>query len=789
MNYDHARSGDVDEPAVAAAFPLDDRMTALLAGMRECACGIDRDWRILWANEQAAKQVGVELDAAIGRSLWSLFPVATGSVLEALLRRTLGERRPQWADYLSPITGRWVEMRVFPTEEGLVLVWSDLTERQEEARTQRRNAAERDAALAQLQAVLDLLPVGVGIAQDREARVIRSNPALSRMLSADRGDNAARGSADIDTRPRHTVLRDGKPLTDAELPIQEAARTGRPVPTAEYTVIRGDGSRIVITGAALPLIDAHGRSVGAVGCFTDISSLEAALSAVEAHAAFLSALGDTVPGLLWASDTDERIEYANRALEIYFGRPAAELQLGMWWAASHPDHAGAVEAAWARARETGEPLELEYPVRRHDGEHRWFLVRATPHAEGRLRRWIGIAVDVTERKRGEEQLRDTQRLQAVGKLAGGVAHEVNNQMTVVLGMAALAAKRLGIDHPARRAIDHITSAGTRAASITRQLLAFSRRQILQPVLLDLNDVLLAFQPVLERIVGAHTVVVLDLAPGRLAVRADRGQLEQVLVNLASNSRDAMPGGGRLTVSTALVTDADVRRAVGDATARPGPWIALSIADTGTGMSREVRARAFEPFFTTRPHGEGSGLGLATVYGIVAQSGGHLSLDSEPGAGTTVEVFLPAADGLVEEEPGPLVVQAPPARRAPPHTGRVVVAEDEEGVREMVREVLTHAGFDVLVAGSGDQALRMVAELSEAPALLVTDVVMPGMDGRELAARVRARWAVPVLYVSGYAFEEVVRRGLLDQQGPFLQKPFLPDALLEQVRAVVGPNRA
>ncbi|MFN7145016.1 MAG: PAS domain-containing protein, partial [Myxococcota bacterium] len=524
---EHDLLGSGAPASTVAPSGLPEPMVALLTGMRDCACGLDLSWRVRWANEQAARHVGRTIDEALGRVLWDLFPSAVGTHLEALWRRAVTEGKPQWANLLSPITGRWVEMRVLPVKDGVVLVWSDLTAQQEEARAQRRTAEERDAARVQLDAVLDLLPVGVVTLRNTGRPEVVCNRALYRMLT---GQAAPEGPSGITVEGAGArIYRDGVLLPREELPLVVAMRTGRPVPAAEYTVLRRDGARVVVTGGAIPLIDGDGRVTGAVGCFTDITDLEAALSAVEEHAAFLAALGDTVPGLLWAADADGRLEYGNRALEAYFGRPARELPPEVWWEAAHPDHAAAVTAAWDRAAGTGEPLELEYPLRRHDGAYRSFLVRATPHPDGASRRWIGIALDVTERARAEEHLRDTQRLQAVGKLAGGMAHEVNNQMTVVLGMAALAIKRLGHDHPAQGALERIATAGERAATITRQLLAFSRRQVLQPVLLDLNDVLDAFRPVLERIVGAHTSVTLALGDGRPALRADRDQLEQVLV--------------------------------------------------------------------------------------------------------------------------------------------------------------------------------------------------------------------------------------------------------------------
>jgi PAS domain S-box-containing protein len=403
--------------------------------------------------------------------------------------------------------------------------------------------------------------------------------------------------------------------------------------------------------------------------------------------------------------------------------------------------------------------------------------------EGRLVRVWGTQRDVTEQRVLEEQLRQAQKLEAVGRLAGGIAHDFNNILTAILGTSDLMLGDLPPDHPVRADALEVRKAALRAAELTRQLLAYSRRQVLAPDRIDLNAVVSGVEPMLRRLIGADVELATALAPGLPAVRADAGQIEQVILNLVVNARDAMPQGGRLSIETALA-EVPAASAAHPASLRPGGYVQLAVADTGVGMGPEIRAHLFEPFFTTKDVGKGTGLGLATVYGIVDQSGGAITVDSAPGRGTTMRILLPPAPS---GEPSPDPPRPAGAVPAGPPGQTVLLVEDEDRVRALASRALENAGYRVMAAGSGADALAVAAGLPEPPGLLLTDLVMPGLGGREVARRLTERWPhIPVLYMSGYA-DDVTRRQDLDR--PLLQKPFDIDTLLRHVRlAVDAANR-
>jgi signal transduction histidine kinase/ActR/RegA family two-component response regulator len=373
------------------------------------------------------------------------------------------------------------------------------------------------------------------------------------------------------------------------------------------------------------------------------------------------------------------------------------------------------------------------------------------------------------------QLEQAQKMDAIGRLAGGVAHDFNNLLTVILGRTDILLHPLKPDDPMRRGIELIQRTAGRAADLTRQLLAFSRKQVLDAVVLDLGAVTTDMKDMLGRLIGEDIALLTAPTPGLGRVKADRGQIEQVIMNLAVNARDSMPQGGRLILETANVDldDEYVRRHVG---ARPGPHVMLAVSDTGAGIPREIQGHIFEPFFTTKEQGKGTGLGLATVYGIVKQSGGYIEVDSEPGRGTTFRIYLPRVDAASPADR--------PPRPAPVAGGTetILLVEDEEGVRELARDILRASGYTVLEARNGAEAL-LLCERHQGPLhLLLTDVVMPRMSGRELAERLAPlRPDLRVLYMSGYTDDAVIRHGVLGAGTAFLQKPFTPAGLVQSVR--------
>ena len=387
-----------------------------------------------------------------------------------------------------------------------------------------------------------------------------------------------------------------------------------------------------------------------------------------------------------------------------------------------------------------------------------------------------LANDVTERRRLEEQFRQAQRMEAVGRLAGGVAHDFNNLLTVITGYSELLQNSLKDRVSALHRVQEIHRAAARAAALTRQLLAFSRKQVLEPRVLDLNEVVQGLVPMLGRLLGEHVRLEAPLALALGRVKADPGQIEQVVMNLAINARDAMPEGGTVRVELADVAlDAAAAQAVGPLQA--GPHVRLTVTDTGCGMDPVTQARIFEPFFTTKEIGKGTGLGLATVYGIIQQSEGGIRVESAPGQGTVFQIFLPCVG-----ETAPAAEAGAGAAGAVTGRETVLIVEDEDILRALEREMLVTHGYRVLVARDAAEALELERRTPEPIALLVTDMIMPGRNGRELAEEFRRRRpGTRVLYVSGYANDTVVDRGLLEDAAGFLQKPFSADALARKVR--------
>jgi two-component system cell cycle sensor histidine kinase/response regulator CckA len=493
-------------------------------------------------------------------------------------------------------------------------------------------------------------------------------------------------------------------------------------------------------------------------------------------------MADNAPVMIWVADADRRMTFVSRGWLEFTGRPVMQ-DLGEGWTdLLHPADTERTLSTYAIACDARRPFSLEYRYRRGDGVYRWIRNDGVPRIDGHgeFLGYIGACVDLTESRAAEERVRLAQRLEAVGRLAGGVAHETNNQMTVVLGAASFLLRRSELPPEVRRDIETIRQAAERAAGVSTQLLAFSRRQLLRPQALEVDSVVAGMEPVLLRILGDECRLELRLDRKPKTVVADAGQLEQVLLNLALNARDAMGSGGVLTIETGVVelTESYARQRPG-VSVQPGMYAVLTVTDTGHGMDRETVSHLFEPFFTTKPVGQGTGLGLSVVYGIVKQSGGYVWAYSEPGLGTSFRVYLPLA-----EMPVSPAVEQP--RRPRTRSGEtILVVEDDADVRRQVVRGLEEEGFAVAQAEHGAEALDLARRADGNLHLVVSDVSMPTMPGRELARRLaEIRPDLPVLFISGYPGADVVRRGLLDAGRPFIQKPFTPEALAEKVRELL-----
>lgn len=513
---------------------------------------------------------------------------------------------------------------------------------------------------------------------------------------------------------------------------------------------------------------------------TDITEQKIAEESLRESEARFRQIAENIEEVFWMVDfpAKSRMIYVSPAYEKIWGCTCKSLYENpeSFLNAVHPDDRERVASACARQAE--EKYDEIYRLLRPDGTTRWIRDRAFPiHNEaGEIYRIVGLAEDITERKQIELQFFQSQKMEAFGKLAGGVAHDFNNLLTVIGGYNEIVLSAFGPNDPRRDFVEEIAKAAERASSLTRQLLAFSRQQVMQPKIINLNEVLGNVEKMLRRLIGEDIALITQPASDLECVKADPGQLENVLMNLAVNARDAMPGGGTLTISTqntGLLLDA--------AGVSMGRHVMLSVADTGVGMPDHIKAQIFEPFFTTKPIGHGTGLGLATCYGIVKQSGGFINVESKIGKGTTFKIHLPCVNGTIEEN------SSIPGRAGMPKGNETLLfVEDEPNVRRLAVSVLQRLGYRVLEASDGEEACRIM-ESQPVPHLdlVITDVVMPQMGGRELVLSLRKTFPdVKVLFTSGYPNHAFDDAGLLDDKSVFMAKPFAPKRLALQVRELL-----
>jgi two-component system cell cycle sensor histidine kinase/response regulator CckA len=497
-------------------------------------------------------------------------------------------------------------------------------------------------------------------------------------------------------------------------------------------------------------------------------------------------LVEEAPHPMWVVDAETLrfLEVNRRAVSLY-GYSRQEF-LAMSLLDIRPEQDIPATLAAVNSVFAGEPRVGEWRHRTKAGLLLEVSVASRPVSFAGRRALLAIVDDVTERRQLERQLRQGQKMEAIGRLAGGIAHDFNNLLTAILGYSGLLVARAGDRLDLLGLAEEVRKSAERAAALTRQLLAFGRQQALHPRVIDLNEVVTGVEVMLRRLLGDHLGFTMTLHDEACPVLADAGQLEQVIVNLAVNARDAMPDGGRLTVATACV-ELGAPAAGADGGAGAGPHVLLAVSDTGLGMSAETQAHIFEPFFTTKDPGKGTGLGLATVYGIVHQSGGHLRVTSEPNQGSTFQIFLPRAAAAIASAMAPIAPVAP----APPRGDEtVLVLEDDPSLRKLVRTLLEEGGYTVLTAGTATAAISLAERHPDPIHLLLSDVVLPGMGGPEAAARLLAlRPATRLLYISGYSGDVAGRPNLLPEGARLLGKPFTQQSLLEKVREALDDKPA
>ena len=544
---------------------------------------------------------------------------------------------------------------------------------------------------------------------------------------------------------------------------------------------QADGAALWVDATRIPLVDEDGNIHGVLGVYEDITERRRTEEELRERDDTIRALVETSRDWIWSVDLDGNHTYCNPATESILGYSPEELvgqsSLRLIHDEDRPRAIQQMEASVAQ--ECGwENLQLRW--RHKDGSWRNLESNAVPvlNSTGAPMGFRGVDRDVTERRQLQEQLLQAQKMEAVGQLAGGVAHDFNNLLQAILGYTDLALYRLSSDDPHRHELEQVRLAADRASTLTRQLLAFSRRQVIQPVPLDLNDVIAGLMKMLRRLIGEH--IQLEILPCHAlnTVSADQGQIEQVLMNLCVNARDAMPQGGTLRIETHNV-------AASEAPVRSHPWakgrayVLVSVTDNGCGMEPQTVEHIFEPFYTTKGAGEGTGLGLSMVYGIVQQHNGLVQVASQAGAGTTFRIYLPASDATprADEEPATPVL--------PGGSERILIVEDDQAILDLAATILREAGYEILTASDGVEALRIVDSLVDKIDLLLLDVVMPRMGGYEVRKRVRQ--LIPnmrFLFASGYN-AEAIRANFIENEGTqLLQKPYSRQALLLKIREVL-----
>jgi PAS domain S-box-containing protein len=765
-------------------------MAAILDGIGDGYYAIDRDWRITFFNKAAEDFFGLPRSSILGRSLWDIFPSAVGSSNVRMMKNTMETGEPCSFKGRSVVQDdRYVEARIFPIREGIGVAFSDITERKAAEDAVRAARAQAEAVAAEREAVLGQLAEGVIIA-DAEGRINFINEAARRMHGATHFGVDPSGYSTA-----YNLFTDaGAPYPSAELPLARAVSTGETVQEERWRIRRPDGSEIIAIGSARRVISNEGEVLGAVLTLRDDTARIMAERALQESEERFRTLADSAPALIWMSDADGQVTFANRYYEEFFGRPSQDMQGVGWRDVVHPEDVEMFADAYFDAVARRRSLTIDVRFRDRHGALRWLRCQCVPRFDG-IENYIGFSgcnVDITDAKVAEERLRaalgdlesqvcertqeaknaleqlfEAQKMETIGQLTGGIAHDFNNLLMAILGNLSMLKKRLPDGDRTHRLLDNAILGAERGASLTQRLLAFARRQELRPEAVPLACLLDGIEDLLRRSLGSQVALSFDIEDGTSPVMVDPHQLELAILNLAVNSRDAMPGGGALRISAS-----DAPATCHPAALGPGRYVRLSVRDEGVGMDEATLARAREPFFTTKGVGKGTGLGLSMVHGLALQSGGLLHIESKPGEGTTVEIWLQAADGQAGHSAPPRSA-ATIAEQAP---ATVLLVDDDALVAFGTASMLEDMGHVVIEANSGAKALGLL-EAHPKIDLLITDFAMPGMNGRELAELARGqRPDLPIIIASGYA--ELPEANALEL--PRLNKPFQEAQLKEAI---------
>ncbi len=759
------------------AYPSDDGLTVLLRenpqaghtaqildGMDEAFLGCDHEWRVTHVNAGAdaiLSRMGVPRARLIGQNIWHALPELAGSRIQAEAFRSHAQGTAVELEEFLPPINLWFCLRIVPTNNGLVCYARELPDGIHSEHALRAS----EERFRQLVESID----DVVFRLDREQRCV---DVFGRFLEREGFD------------PAHLVGRTTREIVgEDDVELHESANlralAGETV-TYEWILRAPRGVRHMQTTLS-PLHGPYGEITGIVGVGRDISQRVEVGRELQRWARIFEHAGWGV-AIVSADGTIESVNPAFAAMhgwsvEELRGKPMADLS-------ASPHEFPRMNPLFD---ERGHQIWETERVRRNTQVFPALIdATAVRDADGQIIYYAVNVQDLTERRRAEEQVRQAQKMEAVGRLAGGVAHDFNNMMMIIMGFSDFLLTTLDRTDPRWADADEIRKAAERAMHLTRQLLGFGRQQLVARHVLSLNEVVSGMERMLRPLLGEDIRLVTRLSVGLGGVEADYGQMEQVVMNLALNARDAMRGGGRLTIETLDVDlpEGYAYRHVG-LDIPSGPYVMLLVSDTGHGMSAEVKARLFEPFFTTKPVTQNTGLGLATVYGIVAQSGGYIWVDSEPERGTTFKICLPRVEPGDELAPTPLEPSRP--GRGCEH---ILLVEDEDAVRSVAARVLLNQGYTVIQARNGEEALDLLSELGDSVDLVLTDVVMPDMGGLALAEKLKAtKPELRLLYMSGYSEADKLQPGMNNFQFPFLQKPFSAESLIVKVREVLDAQPA
>jgi two-component system cell cycle sensor histidine kinase/response regulator CckA len=738
----------------------------------------DDQCRVLRANRAAAEILELPFGQLIGQPCYEVLHGRIQAPPNCPHEQLLSTGTAQRSDFEEPRLGKTFDVTSTPLRDtdgvlrGCIHVLRDITD---------RNRAEQALRHSEEQLRMLLNSTAEAIyGLDREGNCTFCNPACLRLLGY-------RDPQDLLGRNMHQVMHhahaDSTPYPEEECHIYMAFRKSAGTHVDDEVFWRSDGTSFPSEYWSYP-IEKEGQLVGAVVTFLDVSERKRAEAALRAsEETYRDFIENASFGIFRANAQGDLLD-ANPALVSMLGYGSKEelllLNLQRDVYEKPEDREFAVRTYQLNGRGNG----VEVSWKRKDQKTITVRLcgRIVRDRENEIKHYEVIAEDVTEKRTLEEQFRQAQKMEAMGRLAGGISHDFNNLLGVIIGHSDLALMHLPQDHALRSRVEEIKKAGQRAASLTRQLLAFSRKQVLEPKVLDLNTVVSDTGKMLVRVLGEDVELITRLNPALEHVKADPTQIEQVIMNLAINARDAMPGGGKLIIET-MNAELDLPYVQHKHTdVRPGKYVLLSVSDTGIGMDKTTQSRIFEPFFTTKDVGKGTGLGLATVYGIIRQSGGYIWVYSEVGKGTTFKVYIPQVREKASE------IQPEVATPVPRGCGTILLVEDEVPLRKLSHQLLESMGYRVIEAENGPDAVRIAAQCTDPIQLLVTDVVMPGMSGRELAESLVAMHSqLKVLYVSGHTDDVIVHYSILKPGVAFLQKPFTREGLAKKIQEALGTS--